>query len=896
MFFFGSPLQKALKIIRNTLFFLSLLVGLALFGLWLFEKKWGTFAVEQSIARINQELAVPIATSGIEFSFFANFPHASLCLYDVVIPSVHPEVFGKGDTLLVAKSVFLELNPFELLKGQTHIESFRLVQGYLNLKHNKGGVRNYDLLKPSTPSDSTKGKTPLLLEIQKLRLKQMIVSFADISALLDVKALIPNLDAKFAIRNGNTYLRVRADGLVETARQGDFIYAQKQYFALKSRLQIVNKRLETEGTDLLLDRNHFNVKGFWDLAHNQTQWDIKGENLDIRTLLAFASQYKWQLPPQINLKGALNAHLTLASLPNPKDNSLQIAMAIYGKDLTLKVDDQAYDLLNFQASFNNGSSATRRTTVFEISQCQLRRKNSNLLANFRLQNFDSPQLEAQLDFSFIDNEVHLPFLQPYLESYSTLRGNGALAVSFPSMDAISLKTLQNPRLRLDLDLDIDRLRPNPHQEFTNLHGAITINDQDLVKGALQGKWNKSDFEIGLNALNFLSIFQAHSQPQWTLNARLSNYDIPDNGIPIWNPEPTLNVSTPSDSIPTPNMWDILGQLKGDLEIYKSHYRGADIDSLQAHFVAAHDKVQINLSKAHLFGGSLHGDLALRYASAEDILLRANLYPERINLKELFLRYNNFGLKNFGHKNISGRLSGAISVHIPFITTTPNLADLQMRAQLAVYSGELIELNGLESLATFIKLEDLKHIRFSTLENEISIANQKISIPLMQIRSSALALRLQGEQHFNSHFQYRVQLSLSDLLFHRLRSKSRNLDDEIYEEDSQKGGGGALYLLLEGDSTHVNVSFDRKALAQRYQQRVQQEKDELKNLFNDEFNLSPKNAKDAHDAKKNSDPNKRYSIEWEESDSIKPHPSKNPPKKQPTTQPNTTPPAVVWEDE
>lgn len=217
----------------------------------------------------------------------------------------------------------------------------------------------------------------------------------------------------------------------------------------------------------------------------------------------------------------------------------------------------------------------------------------------------------------------------------------------------------------------------------------------------------------------------------------------------------------------------------------------------------------------------------------------------------------------------------------------------MHTKVVVHNGELREIKGLEKLSTFIKLDELRHIRFSTLENEISVMGQKIVVPQMNVQSSALSLKLQGEQHFDSRFQYRLQLSLSDLLFNRWRGKSRDLDNEVYEEGGNMGG--SLYLLIEGDSTDVRVSFDRRALAERYQQRVQREKEELKALFNEEFNWE--NRDSAQNAEQTPTvPTKRYTIEWEENDTIKKADSvKAKPKQQPTKKKKDAP-AVTWEDE
>ena len=876
-----------MRILRNIVLTLVALVGVLLALLYFFERKWGAYIVEQSLITLNEALCVPVATSGVEFTFFANFPHASLHLRDVTIPSAHPEVFGQSDTLLVAQSVFLTLNPFDLLRGHGRVESFRIVHGYLSLRHSRAGERNYDLLRPTPETEAS--DRPIALDIQEFRLDQMVAQLHDEQALLQGRLILPELKAKFTLQGGNSYFRVSAEGLVESARQGDFIFAQKQHFELGSAFQIENDRLETQQTYLRLDRNELEVAGFLHFKTRETEWRVRGSHLDLRTLLAFASQYKWQLPSTISLKGELNAELRMKGLANGR---LGLDMDIWGERLALTYADESYTLKVFQGHFSNGNDASRASTRLDITRCELGRKNSTLAGKLRMTNLDHPHLYAQVDFAWVNNEVMLPILAPYIERYSFLRGSGECVTSLQDLAHITPETLINPKLRLDIDFSIDRLRPNPHQLFSHVSGAVTINNEDLIKGAISGEWNEARFDLGVNVQNVLSLFRKGPPPQWTVNASIANWNIPSEGLPVWNPD-----APPQDSTATPEAdpWATLGSFRGDLHLSSCTYRGALLDSVQAHVFASKARIQLDLQKAHLLGGRLRGELSFLPESADVDLLRANLYPDRLDLRELFLRYDDFGLKNFGHRNLSGQLSGNIALHLPFFHGKPYFPDLQLRTHVTVYNGELNEVDGLEALSTFINLDELRHIRFSTLSNDISVLQQKIAVPQMTINSSALSLRLQGEHYLDSHFQYRLQLSLSDLLFHRLRAKSRTLDEDSYQEEGKDGG--VLYLLLQGDSTGVHVSYDRKALADRYRERVAQEKEELRDLFDEEFHL--RRSTDSVRHPKEPAKEQRYRIEWEEVDSTQRAPATPSPKPTtpaPKTDPKKEKPTITWEDE
>ena len=108
----------------------------------------------------------------------------------------------------------------------------------------------------------------------------------------------------------------------------------------------------------------------------------------------------------------------------------------------------------------------------------------------------------------------------------------------------------------------------------------------------------------------------------------------------------------------------------------------------------------------------------------------------------------------------------------------------------------------------------------------------------------------------------------------------------------------LYLILQGDSTGVQVSYDRKALADRYRERVAREKEELRDLFNEEFHLRP--AADSLRPVKEPSKEQRYRIEWEELDSTQ-RASSKPVKQKPSTpeiktEPKKEKPTITWEDD
>ena len=94
------------------------------------------------------------------------------------------------------------------------------------------------------------------------------------------------------------------------------------------------------------------------------------------------------------------------------------------------------------------------------------------------------------------------------------------------------------------------------------------------------------------------------------------------------------------------------------------------------------------------------------------------------------------------------------------------------ADIFLEKGELIAYKPVLALSKFIEVEELNHIRFSSLRNVIEIHDQKIYFPEMDIKSSALNLKLSGVHSFNNEIEYHFNLLLRDILSKKARKAKK----------------------------------------------------------------------------------------------------------------------------
>jgi len=234
----------------------------------------------------------------------------------------------------------------------------------------------------------------------------------------------------------------------------------------------------------------------------------------------------------------------------------------------------------------------------------------------------------------------------------------------------------------------------------------------------------------------------------------------------------------------------------------------------------------------------------------------------ININNLFYSLNNFGQDFITNKNLDGSLTGDVYFTSEWSEKIEVYKETVVSdCDISIVNGELNDFEPMMGLSRFIDVDELKSIKFSELKNKITIKNEKIDIPQMDIESSALNITASGEHNFDNTYLYHTQVLLSDLLSgKRKRAKKKRLEGEVSQEDDE--GRITLYLKLEGDGEDSNVKYDRKAARAVRKENMKDEKNELKDILNEEFGWYKGDSTINQDSN-NKKSEKSFEIEFEE---------------------------------
>ena len=189
-------MKKALKIIGITLASLIVVLVVAIcIALWVvFTPERLTPIVQKESAKL---LECESHIGRVELTFFSTFPDFGLKLDDVWL--VNPMAEAPSDTLVSVKHLIASINLMAFMNdGAVQLNYFTLQDGAVNLFTDMNGVSNYMIMAPSdsVPEDTVSTPFTMTLDLEKVRFKNVALTYTDQSTGMGAQAQGINGDIK----------------------------------------------------------------------------------------------------------------------------------------------------------------------------------------------------------------------------------------------------------------------------------------------------------------------------------------------------------------------------------------------------------------------------------------------------------------------------------------------------------------------------------------------------------------------------------------------------------------------------------------------------------------------------------------------------------------------------
>ena len=255
-------------------------------------------------------------------------------------------------------------------------------------------------------------------------------------------------------------------------------------------------------------------------------------------------------------------------------------------------------------------------------------------------------------------------------------------------------------------------------------------------------------------------------------------------------------------------------------------------------------------------------------SPNKLLISCDASIQKVNIQKLFSEMDNLGQNTLQEKNLKGLLTANIQFASVWSSTLKvEEPTIYAKASLTIENGELIDYEPLNGLSKYLKNRDLTHVSFETLKNTIEIKDKLITIPDMEIKSSAIDFKISGTHTFEQNIDYHLSVLISQI--RNTGSKQNDkvedigqiIDDGLHKEK--------YFFRITGTVDNpVYHTLDKEGYKTNIKTSLNKEKETLKEILNREFGWFKKDSSVIKNPNKNPKDKFDFNVVWDEEDTVR----------------------------
>jgi len=814
------------------------------------------------IAELNRRANTEFSAGDLHFSVIKDFPMATFRFEDVLV--MEPAHIARPDTLTFASSVALSFNLLDFFRGEFNIRRLTLEDGMVFPKVDQHGAVNYRLWQNNT-NDNTSG---IHFDIRRIDLQNLHAKYLDKAQnqLVDIEVH----HMRLYLKTSHPQLQFTAEGTFTSRNMqlNSTHFPENIFVDTKLEASIGKKSdLRIADTQVKIFDHPLYIHGDLQIERGKTYADMHVSVQDLHTeslIEDLPTSWRQHIKPY-QLTGRLDSDIHISgALDDWQTPEILASYQVRQGQIKLPAQNLAAELIALEGTFAKNAHSAFPSSRITIHQLKASSDETELTGNLSLRNLKTPEISFEVAARVSPEKLAALF--PH-ESLTHYRGQVVMDIEFAGSmsqhDQFTREDLLAARLSGEVTLeDVGFIvNNNTVLPYHQINAHLVFRDNNLHMNSLYGKAGSSDFAVSgvmHNVLPYLFLDGEQAVIQAQLQSRHINMD-----------EILQDQTQEADTIyrlQLPSRLQLLMQAEvGDFQFRE--FRAAKVQGQarisERQFFADHLEFQT-------MGGEVTLEGLVDGRPEDHIHISCQAKLSDVDIHQLFFQTGNFGQTGIRHDHIHGRVTADLHFSSQW---SPELdidwSSMQTSASLTIEEGKLIDYHPLIALGRYIRTSDLSNVHFSTLENEIHIQNREITIPQMEIASSALDLQLSGKHTFDNEIDYRLQVLLSDVLAREHRER-RN-PQEQYGDIMDDGLHTTLFLQLSGDFNNPRFSYDHRGARDQWKDNLREEKENLRRILREEFRFLSRDAEE--DTTEQSNTKERlqkqeageFIIEWEELD-------------------------------
>jgi hypothetical protein len=840
-------LKKGLKIILYTILGFLLLATLAVAGIYIFSKPIKNKVVQV----ISGQLATPVSITDIDLSVFKNFPYVSVSFKNI---KATESTKITGEKLMTLEGISVTINPIKLLRGQYQFEEISLKNGTV-IAAKTATDNNFSILKTSNDKQ-TQGS--FKLDFKKITLQNIQLQYIDVAASDTIAILVNNMQLKGRFDEKEFLVNTSGNFVPLAIKMGGqkFSITKPVTFQTSFTVNRPDTSYSFAQTKLTIEDFNFIVNGKITTRQkiNHINLQLLGDNLRLQQLLQLVPQKYLENLNDYQSDGMMECRVKiLGELGKNKTPDINATFKLANGTLSKKGLDVQMRDIQLAGKLNYEKRGDFTQSSLELSPISASVNGEKIRGMFWLANFSNPILKAKVEGTF-NLKQWAGFFK--LDKIETLEGFATLNLEMEGKTSdFNKKTETLPALFQGTLIAKDvklKIKGSPYL-YAGINGKVYANNNQLTIDTLAGSINGNSLSIKGYARHLLDyMFSTGKILEVEGHLHSPHIDIPS--ITAIN---TSNTQTAADTVGITLPKNISFKLKSS--IGKLTFNKFMARNMAGTVALGNGIVTLHNLDFDAMGGSFSLTGNVFQKSKEQFVISAELNADKIDISQLFNQCANFGQNQLTADNLQGTLTTRLQLVAPMDRYLKiDVKKLFVTSKITITGGRLYNYEPMLKLSKFIDVSNLQDIAFERLENTIEIKDNRIIIPSMEIKNSALNLLAEGFHSFDNYMEYKFRLRLKDVLakkFNRRKMAATN-----YDEDKE---GLNIFILMKGTPDNLKIQYDSKSAFKKVKEDIKNEKNTLIDLLRDEFNIKKKdNATPGGNKPKGSNKQDEEIEEWE----------------------------------
>lgn len=753
-----------------------------------------------AIKTLNEKLDVRVDIQSVHISGIFTLPNVGIELVNIRVNESTDRFPGD---LARLGSVRVEFNLLEIIRGHKEISQVSIHNGKVQIYEDSLGNNNYSIFKETDDSEDQ----DISIKLKKIGIENCQIVYRNDDRELYVSLRAHKMTASGALDQVRTEVAFNGSGFIDRlASAGQNVIAGKNFdldieFAARNDV----KSYQIKKAVIGVERLYVDVTGDILMMDDSPNLDLKveGRNVDIASLLSVLpyEQAKkagsWKSAGNLKLNGYVKGLLSNENFPE-----IHLDFGISNGSMNNAASNLTISQLSMEGRLRN-SIHQKRDLSLDLQISRLKMPHSNLNGKLKMKGFAAPGLDLD-----VHGELGLEDIRGFITSgdIKKLAGRADVDITGKIPWDVRNNDYDYPRIAVSGNIDcrdVQILLPDLDIHGLNLKGHIDGNN--ITDCKLSSKLDDNDVRFEGNVANWVGY--AFSDKRLVLEGSLASQKLDLDAILS---KSAGNDQTPDTDISATEAVSLDLGVDARLDVAVAYFKWLDFkaDELAGRIAFESDRIWSDQLRIQCFNGRLEA-LGEVKAVNDGFRLDVHCLADKLDIKQIFTQFNDFGQTELTREHISGLVSADFDIRFNTdMAFMPKLETVYVLTDIHITKGRLKGYKPLESLSAFVEVHELRDIFFSDLENMIEIKDQTIYIPHMDVRSNAMNLTISGTHGFDNYMDYQIKIGLTELLASRSGWIRKKKEKKLEEGDD---GGLAAYVLMTGTPDDLTLVYDKEAV-------------------------------------------------------------------------------------